>query len=112
MNKQRGGKQIEKIYIRAFCVIGMPGSTDDGEDFVQKLWEKANSRFAEVEPLASRNEDGSLIGNWGIMTDMDFTYGPWTDDFTRGRYLAGWKVKLTRCRRKAGKSGSFPALKR
>ena len=23
------------------------------------------------------------------MTDMDFTYGPWTDDFTRGPYLAG-----------------------
>lgn len=80
---------MEKIYKRAFCVIGMPGSTDDGEDFVQKLWEKANSRFAEVEPLASRNEDGSLMGIWGIMTDMDFTYGPWTDDFTRGRYLAG-----------------------
>ena len=103
---------MEKIYKRAFCVIGMPGSTDDGEDFVQKLWEKANSRFVEVEPLASRNEDGSLIGNWGIMTDMDFTYGPGRMILPAGAIWLGWKVKLTRCRRKAGKSGSFPALKR
>lgn len=80
---------MEKIKKSAFCVIGMPGSTDDGEGFVQRLWEKANSRFGEVAALAARNEDGSLKGVWGIMTDMDFTYGPWTDDFTRGRYLAG-----------------------
>ena len=80
---------MEKIQKSAFCVIGMPGSTDDGEGFVQKLWEKANSRFSEVEALATRNEDGSLKGIWGAMTDMDFTFGPWTDDFTRGRYIAG-----------------------
>ena len=80
---------MEKIKKSAFCVIGMPGSTDDGEGFVQRLWEKANSRFGEVAALAARNEDGSLKGVWGIMTDMDFTYGPWTDDFSRGRYLAG-----------------------
>ena len=80
---------MEKISKRAFCVIGMPGSTDDGEGFVQRLWEKANNRFQEVAALAARKEDGSLKGIWGIMTDMDFTYGPWTDDFSRGRYLAG-----------------------
>ena len=80
---------MEKIKKSAFCVIGMPGSTDDGAGFVQRLWEKANSRFQEIAALAARNENGSLMGIWGIMTDMDFTYGPWTDDFTRGRYLAG-----------------------
>lgn len=53
---------MEKIYKSAFCVIGMPGSMDDGEGFVQKLWEKANNRFDEVAPLAARNEDGSLKG--------------------------------------------------
>ena len=42
---------MEKIKKSAFCVIGMPGSTDDGEGFVQKLWEKANSRFGEVAAL-------------------------------------------------------------
>ena len=80
---------METTQKSAFCVIGIPGSTDDGEGFVQKLWKEANSRFSEVEPLAVRNEDGSLRGIWGVMTDMDFNFAPWTEDFTRGRYLAG-----------------------
>ena len=101
---------MEKIKKSAFCVIGMPGSTDDGEGFVQKLWEKANSRFGEVEALADRNEDGSLKGVWGIMTDMDFTYGPWTDDFTRGRYLAGVESRTDEIAPKGWKKWIVPGF--
>ena len=80
---------MEKVAKDTFCVIGKLGSSDDGEGFVQKLWADANAHFAEVEPLAKRNADGSLAGCWGAMTDMDYGFKPWTDDFTRGRYLAG-----------------------
>ena len=80
---------METIRKRAFCVIGKVGSTDDGEGFVQRLWQEANGSFGEVAALAARNGDGGLKGVWGAMTDMEFTFAPWTDDFSRGCYLAG-----------------------
>ncbi len=80
---------MEKVYKKAFCVIGKPGSTEDGEGFVARLWADANSHFGEVEALAARDENGGLLGFWGAMTDMNFTFAPWTDNFTVGRYLAG-----------------------
>lgn len=101
---------MEKISKSAFCVIGIPGSTDDGKDFVQKLWEKANSRFDEVSGLAARNEDGSLKGIWGAMTDMNFTFCPWTDDFSRGRYLAGVECEIDAIPPKGWKKWIIPGF--
>ena len=56
---------------------------------VPKLWEAANSRFAEVAGLAKTNPDGSLAGVWGVMTDISRSFMPWEDGFSRGLYLAG-----------------------
>ena len=82
-------KDIEVIQKDAFCVIGKPGSTRDGADFLRKLWQEANSHFGEVEHLAKRDEAGNLVGIWGIMTDFSFAFQPWEDDFSKGLYLAG-----------------------
>ena len=79
----------EKVSINAFCLIGKIGSTDDGKDFVQHLWQEANSHFDEVAPLAKRNADGQPIGFWGAMSRMDMSFLPWEDDFSRGLYMAG-----------------------
>lgn len=80
---------MERWIKPAFAVIGIEGSTQDGEGFVQRLWEAANSRFSEVAALVKKNPDGSLAGIWGVMTDMRRQYAPWTEGFTCGRYLAG-----------------------
>lgn len=82
-------KNAELITKDAFCVIGKMGSTNDGPDFVQRLWEDANGHFDQVAHLAKRNEKGELAGVWGAMTDFDFQFRPWQDHFTRGLYLAG-----------------------
>ncbi len=84
---------MEHIIKPAFAVIGMAGSTADGPGFIPALWEKANSRFPEVAPLAKTNPDGSLCGIWGAMTDMSRTFCPWEEGFTRGLYLAGVEVR-------------------
>lgn len=76
----------------AFDVIGVEGSTDSGEGFVQKLWDTANSRFSEVEPLAKRDENGVYAGFWGAMSDFSRSFKPWDNGFTRGLYLAGVEV--------------------
>ena len=79
----------EKWIRPAFAVIGLEGSAGDGEGFVQRLWQEANGRFGEVADLAARHADGSLVGVWGAMSDMDRTFAPWTEGFTCGLYLAG-----------------------
>ena len=34
-----------------FAVIGKEGSTNEGEGFIQSLWDEANAHFQEVEHL-------------------------------------------------------------
>lgn len=81
--------KIEAYTKEAFVVIGMEGSTDEGGDFVKRLWDDANACIAEVAPLAKRNEYGELAGVWGAMTDFSRSFLPWQDGFCKGLYLAG-----------------------
>ncbi len=80
---------LTRIIKPAFIVIGKEGSTDDGPGFIQRLWEDANGHFSEVAPQAKYDENGGLLGVWGVMSDMGRTFASWEDCFTRGLYLAG-----------------------
>lgn len=80
---------IERCIKPSFSIIGKEGSTVDGQGFIQKLWEDANSHFAEVQALAKRDESGNLVGIWGAMSDFSRFFRPWEDNFTKGLYLAG-----------------------
>lgn len=88
MGKGSKAVKIEKVTKESFVVIGKEGSTQDGEGFIQKLWEGANAHFDEIANLAKRDEAGNLLGIWGTMTDFSRSFQPW-DDFNRGLYLAG-----------------------
>ena len=81
--------KIENRQKPSFCVIGKEGSTRDGQGFIQKLWNEANTRFAEVQLLAKRDERGNLVGFWGVMSDHSRAFMPWEDNFSKGLYLAG-----------------------
>lgn len=81
--------KIERISKPAFSIIGKEGSTAEGEGFIQRLWEDANSHFADVQPLAKTDEAGNLAGIWGAMSDLSRGFAPWEEGFTQGLYLAG-----------------------
>ena len=81
--------KIEKCVMESFVVIGKEGSTMDGEGFIQRLWEDANSHFGEVQHLAKKDENGKLLGIWGAMSDLSHSFKPWEDNFSKGLYLAG-----------------------
>lgn len=81
--------KAEKCTKETFCVIGKEGSTENGPGFVQNLWADANAHFAEVAHLAKKDENGNLVGIWGVMTDFSQTFQPWEDGFSKGLYLAG-----------------------
>lgn len=81
--------KVNRCIKESFTVIGKEGSTAEGEGFIQKLWEDANSHFAEVQHLAKKDENGNIIGIWGAMTDFSRSFNPWEDHFSKGLYLAG-----------------------
>ena len=68
----------------AFVVIGKAGSTRDGAGVVQRLWAEANDHFAEVADLAVQP-----LSVWGVMSDFDMQFLPWSENFSQGAYLAG-----------------------
>ncbi len=78
----------ERCEKKSFVVIGKEGSTLDGAGFIQKLWDNANSHFAEVQHLAKKDENGNLVGIWGAMSDFSRSFDPW-ENFEKGLYLAG-----------------------
>lgn len=92
MENGRPGYGNKKCVKEAFCVIGKEGSTNDGTNFIQKLWNSANSHYNEVEPLAKKNNEGKPVGFWGAMSDISRTFKPWEDNFSKGLYLAGVEV--------------------
>ncbi len=77
----------------SFAVIGKLGSTEEGEGFIQRLWQEANDHFQEIAPLAKRSEDGSFAGFWGLMSDGGMHFQPWTGGYSHGLYLAGAEVE-------------------
>lgn len=79
---------IERITKPAFTVIGKEGSTKDGESFIKRLWDDANSHFDEIVHLVKKNENGAPVGVWGAMSDFSRSFEPWTN-FCEGLYLAG-----------------------
>lgn len=81
--------EVNKCVKESFAVIGKEGSTTDGEGFIQRLWEDANSHFGEVQHLAKKDENGGIAGIWGAMSDFSRSFNPWEEEFSRGLYLAG-----------------------
>lgn len=81
--------KIEKCTKEAFTVIGKEGSTRDGEDFIERLWEEANTHFGEIAHLVKSDENGVPVGVWGAMSDFSRSFKPWENDFGEGLYLAG-----------------------
>lgn len=83
--------ELRRIALPAFSVVGMEGSTDEGQDFVKRLWERANARFGEVAPLARADENG-MPRVWGLMSDRSRAFRPWGNGYSDGLYLAGVEV--------------------
>ncbi|MDE7299534.1 MAG: AraC family transcriptional regulator, partial [Lachnospiraceae bacterium] len=74
--------EIKRCIKEAFAVIGKEGSTNEGEGFIQRLWEDANGHFDEVAGVAKKDDGGRLSGIWGAMSDFSRSFLPWEEGFT------------------------------
>lgn len=72
-------------------MVGKEGSADDGEGMIQRLWNEANSHFAEIEHLAKRDEAGNIVGIWGAMSDFPILFNPGRKIIPRELTLQGWR---------------------
>lgn len=79
---------VSRVVKPEFTVIGIEGSTDDGNDFIQNLWNEANTRFAEIQGLCKRDDNCSFVGFWGAMSDFSRSFKPW-EGVSQGLYLVG-----------------------
>lgn len=83
---------IQKCIKQSFSVIGKLGSTNDGDGFIQRLWQDAEEHFSEVSSFATKDDSGNFVGFWGAMSDFSEEFMPWEDHFSKGLYLAGVEV--------------------
>ena len=82
----------EMIDLPKIAIIGKEGLCTKEKNAVQDLWQQANSNFGDIADLGMKNADGSFVGFWGAMSDETMSFMPWTDDYSRGLYLAGIEV--------------------
>ena len=82
----------EIIDLPKIAIIGKEGLCTKEKNAVQDLWQQANFNFREIAELGMKNADGSYVGFWGAMSDEKRSFLPWTEDFSRGLYLAGLEV--------------------
>jgi len=81
--------EIKIIELPEIAVIGKEGLCTPESNCAQALWQEANSHFAEVAALGQKSKTGAYLGFWGAMSDEGMHFAPWTDNFSRGYYLAG-----------------------
>ena len=82
----------EIIDLPKIAIIGKEGLCTKEKNAVQDLWQQANFNFREIAELGMKNADGYYVGFWGAMSDEKRSFLPWTEDFSRGLYLAGLEV--------------------
>ena len=85
---------IKRCTKESFAVIGREGSTLDGKNFIQKLWDDVDSHFNEISDLALKDINGNIVGRWGLTSDFNHNLKPWEENYRRGLYLAGVECNI------------------
>lgn len=81
-------KVIEKDKVYVIGKMG-EGASNSNSTWIQELWDDANNHFNEIKDIAKLDKNGHLVGFWGVMTDIDELFLPWS---WQGKYLAGCEV--------------------
>ena len=84
--------KYEIVDLPRIAIIGQEGLCTKEKNVVKNLWAQANLRFSEIADIGMKNADGSYVGFWGAMSDETMSFMPWTNNYSRGLYLAGIEV--------------------
>jgi len=78
------------VALPSFSVIGKEGSSQQGDGFVERLWNEAENHLPEIASAVAY--DGLLPIYWGLMSDFSRSFAPWENGFKEGLYLAGFQL--------------------
>lgn len=83
---------IKIVTKETFSVIGKLGQglSSDRNNWIPKIWEEANTNFDKIFPFIKKDENGNIIGLWGLMSDVNEKLSRWEES---GKYLAGCEVE-------------------
>lgn len=102
---------IKIVDLPEIAIIGKEGFCTEEANIVQNLWEQANENFDEVLEMGLKEKNGAFVGFWGAMSDETMSFMPWTNNFTRGYYLAGIEVHKDAQATEGWKKWIMPARK-
>ena len=86
--------EIKVIELPETAVIGKLGLCTKGNNLAKEMWKQANEHFSEIASIALKNEKGLCLALWGAMSDPEMNFLPWTENFTKGYYLAGVQTAM------------------
>ena len=81
--------EIKECHFEAFTVIGLVGDDSAGPGFIGKLWQDINTKGKSIMHLAKKDEDGQIMGAWGLMNDETLSFLPPGQKSAKTIYMAG-----------------------
>lgn len=83
--------EVQECTFEPFCVIGLVAEADK----TNGLWTKMNKLGEELMPLARRDDDGDIMGAWGLTTEDTLSFRLPKKDDPHLLYMAGLEVEDT-----------------
>ena len=84
--------EIKECRFESFSVIGLVGDNSAGPRYVDELWRAMNVQGKAVMHLAKKDDDGQIMGAWGLMNDETLSFLPPGKKTEKTVYLAGIEV--------------------
>ncbi len=84
--------EVKECTFEPFCVIGLVGEAGKGSG---ALWTKMNKSGKQLMPLARRDDDGDIMGAWGLTTEDTLSFRLPKKDDPHLLYMAGLEVEDT-----------------
>ena len=85
--------EIKECHFEAFSVIGVVGDDSAGPGYIGKLWQEINTKGKAILHLAKKDDDGSIMGAWGLMNDETLSFLPPGQKTAKTVYMAGIEVE-------------------
>ena len=84
--------EIKECRFESFSVIGLVGDNSAGPRYVYNLWREMNVKGKAIMHLAKKDDDGQIMGAWGLMNDETLSFLPPGKKTEKTIYLAGIEV--------------------
>ncbi len=84
---------IQTCTLEPFAVIGLVRENNGLYDTNTALWQELNRRGQALQELAKRDEDGDIMGAWGLLNNQTHNFRLTTKPGTKIFYMAGLEVE-------------------